>query len=77
MTLMAEYGGQDCLIPVDTAVVRRLKVALGGEELLRFVSVEFAQRAEAAFKTLGIETITSDNIWPIFVKMLPLLDDSE
>lgn len=73
ITSALEYGGTNCLIPVDIAVICQLKAALGGEELLGFVSVEFAQRAEAAFETLGIQTITSDNIWQIFTKMLLFL----
>ncbi|KAG6372147.1 hypothetical protein JVT61DRAFT_8557 [Boletus reticuloceps] len=73
IALAAEYGGTNCLLPVDLTVIHHLKAALGGEKLLRFVSVEFADHAEMVFETLGIETITSDNIWDIFTKMLPLI----
>ena len=73
IALAAEYGGKNCLLPVALPVICCLKAALGSEELLRFVSIGFATHAERAFETLGIETITSDNIWEIFTKMLPLI----
>ena len=73
IALADEYGGGNCLLPVDLAVICRLKDDIGGEDLVRFVDVEFAHSAEAAFNTLGIDRITSDNIWLVFTKMLPLL----
>jgi len=73
IALVDEYGGKDCLLPVDLAVIRRLKESIGGEDLIRFVTADYARRAETAFATLGINAIVSDNIWHIFTKMLPLL----
>ncbi|KAG6371338.1 hypothetical protein JVT61DRAFT_9712, partial [Boletus reticuloceps] len=75
IALAPEYGGTNWLIPVDVAVIRRLKAAIGGEELLRFVDVEFAQHAEAVFATLDIQTITLNNIWQTFTQMVPLLNE--
>ncbi|EGO29471.1 hypothetical protein SERLADRAFT_365490 [Serpula lacrymans var. lacrymans S7.9] len=73
IALANEYGGKICLLPVDLAVICRLKESIGGEDLIQFVSTEFANHAESVFGTLGIDKITSDNIWHIFTKMLPLL----
>ncbi|KIJ07092.1 hypothetical protein PAXINDRAFT_182558 [Paxillus involutus ATCC 200175] len=73
IALVDKYGGKDCLLPVDLAVIRRLKESIGGEDLIWFVTADYARRAETAFATLGINAIVSDNIWHIFTKMLPLL----
>lgn len=73
IALADEYGGENCLLPVDLTVIRHLKESIGGEGLIRFVDVEFACSAEAAFRTLGIDKITADNIWHVFTEMLPLL----
>ena len=36
------YGGEDCLQPVDRKFVKLLMEGIGGEDLTRFVSVEYA-----------------------------------
>lgn len=73
IALADEYGGESCLLPVDLAVICHLKDGIGGKDLVCFVDVGFAHSADTAFSTLGIDRITSDNIWHVFMKMLPLL----
>jgi len=41
-TLYDQYGGEQCLQPVDRAFVKALMEAIGGEDLIHFVSVEYA-----------------------------------
>lgn len=68
-SLPKTYGGQESLLqPVDRAVVRKLMEDLGGEDLIRFVSVEFDAQAQEVFDTLSLE-----NVWNIFSLMLPLM----
>ena len=67
------WGGQNYLIPVDINVIHEIKEAVGGATLVAFVSQEFEQRAEIAFKTLRIKELTLNNIRIIFRNMLPLL----
>lgn len=67
------WGGQNYLIPVDVDIIRELKEAIGGKDLVAFVSEEFEDRAEAAFGTLGIKALTLENVWIVFRDMLPLL----
>lgn len=73
IALADEYGGESCLLPVDLAVICHLKDGIGGKDLVCFVNVGFAHSADTAFSTLGIDRTTSDNIWHVFMKMLPLL----
>jgi len=75
VSLCTEYGGENCLQPVDSAVVRNLMEEIGGEELIRFVSIDYAARAQEVFNTLGISTLTFSNIWEVFSAMIPYLSD--
>lgn len=73
-SLPASWGGKDCLLPIeDMGVVRELKEAMGGDELLQFVSAEFSDRAQAAYDTLNIENLTGTNIWHVFQELRPLV----
>ncbi|KAF9474800.1 hypothetical protein BDN70DRAFT_815066 [Pholiota conissans] len=71
-TLYQQYGGRQCLIPVDREVVKALMDEIG-EDVIRFVSREYEAKAEAAFATLGIPKLTKQNIWRVFVDMIPLM----
>src|ERR1700722_20904764 len=53
-SLPESWGGRNCLLPVDVAVIREIKVAMGGDALLDFVSPEFAARAQIAYDSLHI-----------------------
>jgi len=44
---------------------------LGGEELIQFVSPEYATHAEEVFNSLGVEELTTANVWNVFTAMLP------
>ena len=67
------WGRQNYLILVDINLIHELKEAVGGADLIAFVSEEFEQWAEIAFKTLGVKELTPENIWIVFRNMLPLL----
>jgi hypothetical protein len=69
--LHEEYGGTWCLQPVDREVIRGLKAALGGEDTIRFVSIEYATRAQSVYDSLGVASLTLQNVWEIFRGMLP------
>jgi hypothetical protein len=71
--LHTEYGAEDCLQPVDTEVVQGLMDAIGGEDLIRFVTVEYAARAQEAFDSLCVPKLTFQNVWEVFTAMLPHL----
>lgn len=72
-SLPESWGGRNCLLKVDRDIVRELKEAMGGEEILDFVSVEFSQRAQAAYNTLGIEDLNLKNIWHVFHDLYTLV----
>jgi hypothetical protein len=72
-SLPESWGGRNCLLQVDLAVVRELKGAMGGDEILEFVSVEFSQHAQAAYDTLGIEDLNFENVWHVFRDLYPLV----
>ena len=67
------WGGRDCLLPVDVAVVREIKEAMGGDDLIAFVTPEFDARAQDAYDSLNVSELTLDNIWHIFRALLPLV----
>jgi hypothetical protein len=46
---------------------------IGGEELIRFVSIDYAEQAQTVFNTLGVPKLTFDNIWEVFSTMIPQL----
>ena len=51
-TLYEQYRGKQCLQPVDCNFVKALMEAIGGEDLIHFVSVEYAAQAQAVFDDL-------------------------
>jgi len=71
--LPEEYSGEDCLQPVDRQVVHELMEKLGGEQLLYFVTREYAEEAQAVFDTLHINDLSLQNVWHVFRAMLPLM----
>jgi len=72
-SLHMQFGGENCLQPVDKAVIRQLMEELGGDDLIRFVSVEYASKAQGVFDSLGIENLTLQNVWHVFQAMLPAM----
>lgn len=73
--LFACYGGDQCLQPVDCTVVDALMKDLGGEDLIRFVAPEYAERANHVLAEIGycVEDLSFHNIWNVFSTMLPLM----
>ena len=71
-TLYQKWGGQNCLLPVNVNVVRSMKEFMGGDELLSFVPLAFADRAEVAYIALNIN-LTMSNVWLVFNQLLPIL----
>lgn len=68
-----QYGGENHLQPVDRDAVRSLMDSIGGEELIRFVSAEYAIQAQGIFDSLGVRKLTMHNVWDVFEDMLPLI----
>jgi hypothetical protein len=68
-----DYGAINCLQQVDIAVVHRLKESIGGENLVQFVSPEYAAWCRTVYETLGIQKVTLQNVWIIFSSMLLLM----
>ncbi|KAF8524527.1 hypothetical protein JB92DRAFT_2827010 [Gautieria morchelliformis] len=71
--LHKEYRAENLLQPVNKGVVRELMVSIGGDDLIRFVSVEYAVHAQEVYDSLGIQWLTMFNVWTIFQAMLPLM----
>ena len=46
---------------------------LGGEDLVLFVSREYAAKASAICDTLGLRDMNLQNAWHVFSAMLPLI----
>ena len=67
------WGGRDCLLPVDVQVIRQLREAMGGDEILAFVNSEYAARAAEVYSTLGVADLTFNNVWLVFEQMIPLM----
>jgi hypothetical protein len=71
--LHENYGSEDCLQLVNRDIVWGLMQDIGGEDLIRFVSVEYAAIARTAFESLGHEKLSFHNIWTVFTLMMPLM----
>jgi hypothetical protein len=71
--LCQKYGGENCIQPIDIALVRGLMEDIGGEELVRFVPLEYATRAQGVYDGLNVENFTFENVWLIFSAMLLLM----
>ena len=48
---------------------------IGGEDVVRFVSVEYAACAQEVFDSLEVPKITFKNVWEIFQQMLPYVSN--
>lgn len=72
-SLPASWGGRNCLLEVDMGIIRELKEAMGGDEILDFVPVEFSQQAQAAYDTLGIHDLNIENVWYVFTNLCRLM----
>jgi hypothetical protein len=72
-SLPESWGGCNCLLEVDMAVVRELKEAMGGDKILEFVSIEFSERVQAAYDTLEIVDLNLKNVWYVFRELYPLV----
>ena len=74
-TLYQDYDAEYCLQHVDVDVVQKLMDDIGGEELTRFVSVEYAAHAQRVFDSLNVPKLTFENVWEVFSAMLPYLSE--
>ena len=72
-TLYEEYRGEQCLQSVDRNFVKVLMEAIGGEDLIRFVSAEYATRAQAVFDELRFGALSFHNVWVVFSAMMPIM----
>jgi hypothetical protein len=62
-SLYQKHGLSDCLLPIDNMdLIGELKIGMGGDAILEFVSAEFSERAESAYTTLEIEKLTMENV---------------
>ena len=77
MYLMPEkWGGKDYLQPLtdsDMTIIRELKEATGGPELIQFVTPSYVTRAEEVYKSLNVVELNFDNIWTVFKHMLSIM----
>ncbi|KAG6858675.1 hypothetical protein C0995_014799, partial [Termitomyces sp. Mi166 len=67
-----QWGGKNCLLPIDVDVICKMKKEMGGDQLLAFSTSEFAERVEAAYATLEVQDLTFENVWPIFKDLYSL-----
>ena len=74
-TLYQEYDAEHCLQPVNVYVVQNLMDDIDGEELIHFVSVEYAMHAQEVFNSLNVPKLTFENVWEVFGAILPYLSD--
>lgn len=72
-SLPEDWGGRNCLLPVDVAVIAQMKEDRGGDALIAFSTPEFAARAQMVYDSLNIQALTQKNIWHIFLAMFPLV----
>lgn len=73
MAMPSKYGGENCLQRVDIDVIDKLMVEIG-EEVLQFVTPEYAEHAQTVYDALDLGRLTFDNIWHVFTAMLPHLE---
>lgn len=72
-SLPESWGGRNCLLEVDMAVVHELKEAMGRDKILEFVSAEFSECVQAAYDTLEIVDLNLKNVWYVFRELYPLV----
>jgi hypothetical protein len=70
-SLCQENGGENCLQKVDVEVIRGLMRDIGGEELIQFVTPEYAQHAQSIYDMLNVTKLGFDNVWLVYSAMLP------
>ncbi|KIP10695.1 hypothetical protein PHLGIDRAFT_22139 [Phlebiopsis gigantea 11061_1 CR5-6] len=74
-TLPNLWNGGNYLLPVDLAVVREIKEAMGGDDILEFTSREFREQAQGIFDVLSVTSLSFSNVWHVFHAMLPKFVD--
>jgi hypothetical protein len=67
------WGGHNCLLPVNVDIIHKIKEAMGGDSLLEFTTPEFAAHVQEAYDTLGISELTLANVWHVFQSLYPLV----
>ncbi|KAI0694409.1 hypothetical protein BC835DRAFT_1218090, partial [Cytidiella melzeri] len=72
-TLPDKWGGLNCLLPVDMHIIRDIKEAMGGNNILGFVSCDFRKCTEHVYASLNVAQLEFDNVWFVFNAMLPLV----
>lgn len=73
-SLPDSWGGIDCLLKIpDMAVIRQMKLELGGKQLLAFSTEEFDECAQPVFDDLRIQSFSFSSVWDTFHTMLPFL----
>ena len=73
MSLHQDYNAENCLQLVDRDVVKNLMEEIGGEDLIRFIDLEYSNTAQLIFNNLGYTVLTFENVWQVFSAMLPLM----
>ncbi|KAG6848069.1 hypothetical protein H0H93_003660 [Arthromyces matolae] len=68
-----DYNGENQLQKVQVDVLHQLMEEIGGEALIRFVTPEYARRAQAVYDSLQISSLSYENVWFIFQAMLPYM----
>ncbi|KAJ3994232.1 hypothetical protein F5050DRAFT_1800803 [Lentinula boryana] len=71
--LYQQYEGDFGLQMVDHNVIVKLMEDMGGENLIRFVPVEYAAKAQQVYDSLDLPKLTMSNIWGIFQAILPCM----
>ncbi|KAF9047219.1 hypothetical protein BDP27DRAFT_1243497 [Rhodocollybia butyracea] len=69
--LYQQYEGDFGLQAADRNVIAQLMEDMGGEDLIRFVSVEYATKAQQVYDSLDLPKLAMNNIWDVFQAMLP------
>ncbi|KAJ7776796.1 hypothetical protein DFH07DRAFT_951416 [Mycena maculata] len=72
-SLPEKWGGRNCLLPVDVDVIAQMKRDMSGDALIAFSTPEFAARAQIVYDSLHIQKLTEENIWHVFLAMLPVV----
>ncbi|KAI0061719.1 hypothetical protein BV25DRAFT_1857161 [Artomyces pyxidatus] len=61
------------LQPVDRNLVRSLASRVDGDALMRFVRAPYVARAENELLLLGVAEVSLQNVWSVFVTLLPVM----
>lgn len=72
-----KYNGAQCGIPVDVNVVDELiaqAMQAGGEELMRYVELEFEEVAAEAYNAVGSPVITLETAWEVVHQLIQYVD---